>query len=845
MSLQHIPNNKGLISWFAEEPAWNAFLAAIPSYTVIKSDGRKEVFDIKKIISCVIRAADGLQEVAPELVIKEIVKNLFDGISTTALSDLLILSSSIFIERDPAYNVMAVRFLLQKLYKEVIGLSLTNEALKDAYRHAFINGIMRGIDTGVLDSRLTSFDLQRLSKALVVERDSLFTFLGLQTLPDRYLLKLHGMRVELPQAFWMRIAMGLAICEDDITTRAIEFYHMLSTMRFVSSTPTLLHAGLARAQLSSCYLTTINDDLGHIFKCLGDIAFLSKWSGGVASDWSNLRATGANIKSINVESQGVIPFLKVANDVTAAINRSGKRRSATVAYMETWHLDFEDFIDLRKNTGDERRRAHDMNFASWIPDLFIKRVIEDKEWTLFSPDDVPDLHSTYGKKFEERYMHYEQLAREEKISRYKVVSALALWRKMITRLFETGYPWMTFKDPSNIRSPQDHVGVVHSSNLCTEITLNTSPEETAVCNLGSVNLSKHIVNGRIDNELLAQTIQSAMRMLDNVVDINFYPTVEAKNSNFKHRPVGLGMMGFQDALYKMDVCYDDEKALDVADEITELFSYHAILASSMLAKERGTYQSYKGSKWDRNIFPFDTLELLEQERGMPIEVSRTSRLDWTPVREHVRQFGMRNSNTMAIAPTATISNIAGCYPCIEPIYNNIYVKANMAGEFTVVNTYLVEDLKKLALWSQDMVEKLKYYDGSVQAIEEIPVHIRNKYKGAFELDPLWMMQVTAVRSKWIDQSISHNVFMKGVSGQKLHDVYMLAWRLGMKTTYYLRTLGASQIEKSTLDANKFGFTQKRAYAPVKEQQAEAVQEAPKKACSLAKTDNVEECDVCQ
>ena len=840
MSLQNSLSEKSDLFWLDNFRVHEESI----SINVTKADGKIEPFDVSKVVRSVIRAAKGLTLVDIELIVNEVVKNLFEKIKTIEIADLLVLSASAFIERDPEYDKVAVRLLLQKLYREIIGVSLVEEALKDSYRRSFVNGITYGIDVGVLDPRFASFDLQKLSKALVIERDQIFNFLGLQTLPPRYLLKVEDKRVELPQSFWMRVAMGLSILENDLNDRAIEFYNVLSTMNFVSSTPTLLHSGLIRAQLSSCYLATVNDDLGHIFKSLGDIAFLSKWSGGVASDWSNLRATGAIIKTINVESQGVIPFLKIANDVTAAINRSGKRRSATVAYMESWHYDYEDFLDLRRNTGDERRRAHDMNFASWIPDLLIKRVLDDGPWTLFSPDETPDLHGIYGKKFEERYQWYEQQVQFGKIKKFKTISAVDLWRKMITRLFETGYPWMTFKDPSNIRSPQDHAGTVHCSNLCTEITLNTSEDETAVCNLGSVNLAKMFVNGSFDRELFSQTIKTAMRMLDNVIDINYYPIKEARNSNLRHRPVGLGMMGFQDALYKSNITYDSQEALEFADEVTEAFSYEAIFSSSELAKERGTYQSYKGSKWDRGIFPVDTLDALENDRGIAVEISRTGKLDWTPVRDHVRQYGMRNSNTMAIAPTATISNIAGCYPCIEPIYSNIYVKSNMAGEFTVVNSYLVEDLKKLNMWNKDMLDTIKYFDGSIQAIESIPLFIRRKYKGAFELEPEWMAEITAARSKWVDQSISHNVFIKGTSGKKLSDTFLLGWKKGMKTFYYVRSLGASQIEKSTLDAKKFGFTQKREYnnAIVENRPTNQNDSILVKACSISDDPS---CDVCQ
>lgn len=808
------------------------------SYVVVKRKGEKVNFDLQKVLDCISRASAGLEKfVDINLIANEVVKNIFDNIPTAGIEEVLVLSACAFIERDPAYSYVAARLLLQKLYKEVFNESINQVQLKQYYREAFVNGIKRGVNLGIFDKRLLEFDLEKLSQSLIIENDLLFEYLGIQTVYDRYLAKENKKRIETPQAFWMRIAMGLALIEENKTEKAIEFYDILSEMRFVSSTPTLLHSGLTRPQLSSCYLTTIEDDLENIFKCLGDNAQLSKWSGGVANDWTNLRSTGSSIKSIKLESQGVIPFLKIANDVTAAINRSGKRRGATVAYLETWHLDIEDFLDLRRNTGDERRRAHDMNFANWIPDLFIKRVMEDKDWTLFSPDEVPDLHHIYGKKFEESYVDYERKAEAGHIKMFKRIPAMQLWKKMLTRLFETGFPWITFKDPSNLRSPQDHVGVVHSSNLCTEITLNTSADETAVCNLGSVNLEKHIVDGKLDEELFAKSVYTAIRMLDNVIDINFYPTKEALNSNMRHRPIGLGMMGFQDALFKCDVAYDSEEVLEFTDSITESFSYYAILASSQLAKERGSYKSFKGSKWDRGLLPIDTIDIVEQERGVPVEVSRKTRKDWSFVREHIKQYGMRNSNTMAIAPTATISNIAGCYPCIEPMYSNIYVKSNMAGEFTVVNSYLVEDLKKIGMWNQDTLDQIKFFDGSLQNISWMPENLKHKYKGAFDLDPEWLIKVTAIRSKWIDQSISHNVFMKGVSGKKLHDIYILAWRAGLKTTYYLRTLGASQIEKSTLDAKKFGFTQKREFAKVEnsnQNQATAIE------CSL-----LEDCESCQ
>lgn len=777
--------------------------------------------------------------------LEETIRNCFDGINEEEITDAMILASVAFIERDPAYGYVSARLLFKKLFREVTAKSVGQADIDHEYAQAFIRCIKIGVEHELFDKRLLEFDLETLAMSLVPERDHLFDYMGLKTLYERYFTRRedNAQRIELPQIFWMRIAMGLCIQEKDKTTKAIEFYNNMSLMRYVPSTPTLLHSGLVRAQLSSCFLATVVDDLKHIFKCIGDSAQMAKWSGGVAYDWTNIRGCGSWIKSIKTESQGVIPYLKVASDTIASINRSGRRRGAGVVYLESWHIEVEDFVDLRRNTGDERRRIHDMNTANWVPDLFMKRVIDNKEWTLFSPDEVPDLHGLYGKKFEERYEYYEQQAFEGKIALYKTVQASELWRKMLTRLFETGHPWITFKDACNIRSPQDHAGVVHCSNLCTEITLNTSADETAVCNLGSINLGRHVVGGSVDYDMLGKTVEASMRMLDNVIDINFYPTIEGQNANFRHRPVGLGLMGFQDALYKMNINFETPQALAFADELMEFVSYHAILGSSKLAKERGSYSSYKGSKWDRNIFPIDTLDLLEKERGIKIESTRTAKLDWRPVREHVQEYGMRNSNTMAIAPTATISTIAGCFPCIEPIYKNIYVKSNMTGEFTVVNKFLVEDLKQLGLWDQDMLDQIKYYDGNVQKVGRIPLNLKEKYKEVFEIDPKWLVKITAARGKWIDQSQSHNVFLNGVSGKLLSEVYIAGWKAGLKTFYYLRTLGASQIEKSTLDAKKFGFTQKRSYEEtetIAAQQNENQNEPTPIACSLD-TD----CESCQ
>ena len=808
--------------------------------TVVKRDGRAVLFDISEIQEAIQMCAHGFDgEIDPDLIARETVRNVFDGISTADIDRAVLMAASSFIERDPAYAKVAARLFMRRIYREVIGVARSHE---DGYRQAFVRGIRRGVEQGRFDERLLEFNLGRLADALDTARDDLLNFMGVQTLHERYFARAGDALLETPQAFWMRVAMGLALQEDDCNERAVSFYQVMSTLRFVPSTPTLFHAGTTHPQLSSCFLTTVEDDLEHIFKSLADNAQLSKWSGGLGNDWSSIRGTGAHIRSTNVESQGVIPFLKIASDVTLAINRSGKRRGATCAYLETWHLDIEDFLDLRRNTGDERRRTHDMNTANWIPDLFMKRVAEDGDWTLFSPDETPDLHDLYGQAFEKRYLEYERKARAGLLARTGTVSALKLWRKMLSMLFETGHPWITFKDPSNIRSPQDHAGVVHSSNLCTEITLNTSREETAVCNLGSVNLEKHVVDGALQAQTLAATVQTAMRMLDNVIDVCFYPTPEARASNLRHRPVGLGVMGFADALFKLDVPFASREAIAFADRSMELVAHSAILGSSRLAAERGPYSSYRGSKWDRGLLPQDTLDLLEQERGQRIEVPRGGELDWEPVRAHVREHGMRNSNTMAIAPTATISTISGCFPSIEPIYQNVYVKSNISGEFTVANPYLVSDLKQAGLWDRHLFEELKFHDGSVQAIQAIPERLRAKYRTAFEVDPLHCLRMTAVRGKWIDQSQSHNVFMRGTSGQALSDIYRTAWRLGLKTTYYLRTLAASQVEKSTL-GSRYGFTQKRANGASAAEPAPAPadpQPGRSDACDLD-----EDCEACQ
>jgi ribonucleoside-diphosphate reductase alpha chain len=781
---------------------------------VIKRDGRKESFSPEKLKKSLQYAVRGYEnDVNIDAVIEQCKVELYDGMPTSEVARSLLMVTRSLIEQDPAYSFVASRLLLRQLYREVIGDDVFDFGqLEQQYREAFVRCIKHGMKIERLDRRLAEFDLKRLSRHLKPERDEAFRYLGTQILYDRYFTRdaENGNKIiELPQGFWMRVAMGLSLNENNKDERAAEFYEMLSTLRFVPSTPTLFHSGTNHPQLSSCYLNTVGDSLDHIFKVYSDNAQLSKWSGGIGTDWTAVRATGSLIKGTGVQSNGIVPFLKVANDVTVAINRSGRRRGATCVYLENWHMDIEEFLELRKNTGDERRRTHDMNTALWVSDLFMKRVRDNKSWTLFSPNETADLHELYGAKFEARYEEYERLAAAGKIKNFRTMKAQDLWKKMINMLYETGHPWITWKDPSNIRSPQDHAGIVHCSNLCTEITLNNSADETAVCNLGSINFAVHVRGGKFDKAMVAETVKVAMRMLDNVIDLNFYPTKEAENSNFRHRPVGLGIMGFHDALYQLDIEFDSEKATDFADESMEVVSYWAIMTSSLLAKERGAYSSYPGSKWSRGIFPQDTIDLLEKERGEKVDVPRGGKLDWVPVREHVAKHGLRNSNTMAIAPTATISNIVGSVPSIEPIYKNIYVKANQSGDFTVINPYLVEDLKKAGLWDFDMIGKIKYRDGSIQNIQEIPARLKRKYKETFEISPEWLIKSAGRRGKWIDQSQSLNIFYAGVSGREISGVYEFAWKMGLKTTYYLRTLGASQVEKSTVSATEYGLTHRR------------------------------------
>ena len=772
---------------------------------ILNSKKTREQFSeatLRRFMNEACRGFEGVVNVEELLQACEV--SVYDGMPTEEIAQLAVLTARSMIETNPVYDLVTTRMFLSNIYKEVCGERIRTDGLKTAWEDSFIKNIKHGVAMGKLSKELETFDLPMLASKLEPKRDELLPYRGVQTLYDRYFIFDYNEKrhTETPQMFWMRVAMGLAINEPDKNAAAVRFYGVLSTLSLVSSTPTLFNSGTAHPQMSSCYLTTIEDDLEHIFKCYADNAQMSKWSGGVANDWTNLRGTGAYIKKTGVESQGIIPFLKIANDVTVSINRSGKRRGATCAYLEAWHYDVEDFIDLRRVTGDERRRTHDMDTAVWIPDIFMKRVMQDKDWTLFSPDETPDLHHLYGSAFEKKYEEYEKMQAEGKIKLYKVLKAKDLYKKILVNLFETGHPWITFKDPSNIRSPQDHVGVVHNSNLCTEITLNTSKEETAVCNLASVNMARHITNGALDTTKLAETVKTAMRMLDNVIDLNYYPTIEGKTSNMRHRPVGLGIMGFQEALYQLEINFDSEQAVKFADQSMEAISYYAILGSAELAKERGSYESYKGSKWDRGIFPIDTMPLLEKERGMKINVPMEGMMDWTPVREAVAKYGMRNSNCMAIAPTATISNIAGCTPSIEPMYTAVYVKSNMSGEFTVVNRYLVEDLKKLGLWNKRTLEEIKTNDGSIQKINSIPTKIKEKYKNVFEIEPTWLIKIAAYRGKWIDQSQSLNIFTNTVSGRVLSDIYMHAWLMGLKTTYYLRTLGASAVEKNTVEITR-------------------------------------------
>ncbi|MFI4922240.1 MAG: ribonucleoside-diphosphate reductase subunit alpha, partial [Burkholderiales bacterium] len=773
--------------------------AAGPSQVInVVENGCRVPLDMQRLTALLHASCAGLGEaVDAGLILKSTLKDLYDGVPAEEVRKSAILSARSLIEKDPAYGFVTARLLLHSIRLEALGEEVAQEQTATAYAENFPRFIQEGIDAELLDPRLARYDLRRLAAALDARRDLQFGYLGLQTLYDRYFLHVHGRHIELPQAFFMRVAMGLALNEIEREARAIEFYNVLSGFDFMSSTPTLFNSGTLRSQLSSCYLATVKDDLDGIYEAIKENALLAKYAGGLGNDWTPVRALGSHIKGTNGKSQGVVPFLKVVNDTAVAVNQGGKRKGAVCSYLETWHLDIEEFLELRKNTGDDRRRTHDMNTANWIPDLFMKRVMEGGEWTLFSPSDVPDLHDKYGKAFEEAYTAYEEKAARGEIKLYKKIPVFTLWRKMLTMLFETGHPWITFKDACNIRSPQQHVGVVHSSNLCTEITLNTNDSEIAVCNLGSLNLVAHLKDGKLDHDKLKRTVGTAMRMLDNVIDINFYAVNKARNSNLKHRPIGLGIMGFQDCLHELRIPYASEGAIEFADRSMEAVAYYAYWASTELATERGRYPSYSGSLWNRGILPQDTLKLLHEERGGYVEVDQSSTLDWDALRARIKNYGMRNSNCLAIAPTATIANIIGVSASIEPTYQNLYVKSNLSGEFTVVNQYLVEDLKKLGMWDEVMISDLKYFDGGLSKIDRIPSEIRNLYATAFEIDPVFLVEAASRRQKWIDQAQSLNIYMGGASGKKLDEIYKLAWRRGLKTTYYLRTLGATHAEKST------------------------------------------------
>ncbi|NQY75208.1 MAG: ribonucleoside-diphosphate reductase subunit alpha [Candidatus Margulisbacteria bacterium] len=777
-------------------------LSQIKKHTLEVSLSEKEsaIFDAKVIQHRLDLIGSDLKHINTKEIIQTVTRQIYDKISKKEIDLLVLGAARERIERHYDYSKLASRLAINTLYKDILSEYMNTPNLHKAYISQFETYIQQGIDLDILNPELKTFDLIKISQALQPERDHQFYYLGTQILIDRYFLRdrsEHHAIFELPQWFWMRVAMGLSLKEkkEEREDRAISFYNILSRMDIVSSTPTLFNSGTTHSQMSSCYINLPDDSLNGIFKVYQDNANLSKWAGGIGTDWTPIRATGSKIKGTNGLSQGVIPFIKIFNDVALAVNQGGKRKGAMCAYMEVWHLDFEQFLELKKNTGDERRRAHDINTASWVPDLFMKRVQNNEKWTLFCPSDVPELHDLYGKEFEQQYEAYEA----KNIPRAKTIKALDMWRKMLTMLYETGHPWLTFKDTINNRNPQDHVGVVHSSNLCTEITLNTSKEETAVCNLASINLSNMIENGDINEEKVAKTIEVGIRMLDNVIDNNFYPTKEAKTANTRHRAIGLGLMGYQDALYMLDMDFESQDNLDFADRSMEMISYYAILSSSKLAKERGTYDTYKGSKWDRGLFPYDTLALLEKERGQSLLVGRDMRMDWDQVKTHVNAHGMRNCNTMAIAPTATIANISGVYPCTEPAFKNIYMKENLSGNFLVINRYLINDLYNLGLWTPKMLNQIKQNNGSIHLIPDIPEHLQSQYKEVFEIDSTWIIKASALRSKWIDQSASTNVFIQTTSGKVLNDIYMMAWEYGLKTTYYLRTLGASQVMKATTE----------------------------------------------
>jgi ribonucleoside-diphosphate reductase alpha chain len=802
----------------------------------VTEGGRRRPLDMRGLTALIESACAGLGDaVSAGTIIHDTLKNIYDGVPMDEVRKSAILSTRALIEKEPAYGYVTARLLLNSIRLEVLGEEVLQADMTLRYADYFARFIKEGIEAELLDERLGRFDLLKLGVALDASRDLNFTYLGLQTLYDRYFLHVEGRRIELPQAFFMRVAMGLALNEINREERAIEFYNVLSSFDYMSSTPTLFNSGTRRSQLSSCYLTTVGDDLDAIYEAIKENALLQKFAGGLGNDWTPVRALGAHIKGTNGKSQGVVPFLKVVNDTAVAVNQGGKRKGAVCSYLETWHLDIEEFLELRKNTGDDRRRTHDMNTANWVPDLFMRRVLDNGDWTLFSPSDVPDLHDKYGRAFEAAYTRYEQLAASGELKLYKKLPAVQLWRKMLSMLFETGHPWVTFKDPCNIRSPQQHAGVVHSSNLCTEITLNTSDREVAVCNLGSVNLVNHLADGQLDHAKLERTIRTAMRMLDNVIDINYYAVAKARNSNVKHRPVGLGLMGFQDCLHALRVPYGSSEAVEFADRSTEAIAYYAFLASTELAEERGPYSSFKGSLWDRGILPQDTLALLREERGGWVDLDMTATLDWDALRARIRQVGMRNSNCLAIAPTATIANIVGVSASIEPTYQNLYVKSNLSGEFTVVNEYLVADLKSLGMWDEVMVSDLKYFDGNLARIDRIPADLRRLYATAFEIDPTWLVEAAARRQKWIDQAQSLNIYVGNASGKKLDETYKLAWLRGLKTTYYLRSIGATHAEKSTVKTGQLNSV------PAAGGPAASVEDDAPKFCAI----DDPECEACQ
>ena len=787
----------------AQEKAARDPSPVTPAVIHVLQNGIRKPLDQAALAGLVTSACVGLGDaVDPSAILEATLRDLYDGVPMTEVRKSAILAARALLEKEPAYSYVTARLLLHTIQQEVLGEDAGYADMQAGYAAYFPEYIRRGIEAELLDPRMAEFDLGRLGRALDASRDLRFGYLGLQTLYDRYFLHISGRRIELPQAFFMRVAMGLSLNERDREARAIEFYDVLSTFQFMSSTPTLFNSGTTRSQLSSCYLSTVSDDLEGIYEAIKENALLAKYAGGLGNDWTPVRALGAYIKGTNGKSQGVVPFLKVVNDTAVAVNQGGKRKGAVCSYLESWHLDIEEFLELRKNTGDDRRRTHDMNTANWIPDLFMKRVMHDAEWTLFSPSDVPELHDRFGRAFEEAYLRCEEKAASGEIRLHKKLPARQLWRKMLSMLFETGHPWITFKDPCNLRSPQQHMGTVHSSNLCTEITLNTSSDEIAVCNLGSVNLVAHLGTDGLDFAKVKATVRTAMRMLDNVIDINYYAVAKARNSNLRHRPVGLGIMGFQDCLHHLRIPYSSQAAVEFADQSMEQVAYAAYWASTELAEERGRYSSFQGSLWDRDLLPQDTLDLLAVERGGHVEVDRSSKLDWKPLRERIRAHGMRNSNCLAIAPTATIANIVGVSASIEPTYQNLYVKSNLSGEFTVVNEYLVFDLKQAGLWDEVMIADLKYFDGNIARIDRVPAELRRLYATAFEIEPKWFVEAAARRQKWIDQSQSLNIYIAGASGRTLDETYRLAWVRGLKTTYYLRSLGATHAEKSTSRAGQ-------------------------------------------